>query len=333
MKKLDILIPHYHESQAVILPLLDSIALQQGIDFSEIGVIICHDGADIRNFDLSWTDPRDMIEYPKYPFSIKQIHIPHGGVSAARNAALDASEAEYVIFADCDDLFYSACGLWLILREISFGEFDSMTSLFIEEVRKEDGTTVFVNHEKDCTFVHGKVHRRQYLIDNDIRWNEALTIHEDSYFNILAQSFSDRVKYCPISFYLWKWREDSVCRHDPKYILKTFNNMIDSNEALVNEFQRRGRDHDAEFYVVTMVFDAYYTMNKPEWINQDNVEYRKSTEQRFAEYFRKYKAIWNGADNKNKMKVSDHARAVHVREGMGMETQTINQWLSHVEAM
>ena len=197
-------------------------------------------------------------------------------------------------------------------------------------MRKESGDTAFVRHERDSTFVHGKVWRRQYLIDNGIRWNEALTVHEDSYFNILAQSFSDSIKYCPISFYLWKWRDDSICRHDPKYILKTFNRLIDSNEALVNEFRRRGCEHDAEFYTVSMIFEGYYTMNLPEWINQENRGYRGATEQRFARYYRAHKAAWDGAKLENKMTVSESVRRRYVREGMGMETMTIEQWLGHI---
>ena len=350
---LDILIPHYHENASVVKPLLDSIALQQAIDFAKIGVIICHDGSEpnindsdnLGNYYPSKTQSKEFDLYDDmgiggnysivadYQFGIKQIHIPHGGVSAARNAALDTSEAEYVMWCDCDDIFSSVCGLWLIFREIKYGVFDGMISQFTEEIRRENGETIFTAHEKDSTFVHGKVWRRQYLLDNQIRWNESLTIHEDSYFNILAQSFSENIKYCPISFYLWKWRDDSVCRHDKKYILKTFNNLIDSNEALVKEFQRRERDHDAEFYVVSMVFTAYYTMNKPEWINQDNIEYRDSTEKRFAEYYKAYRSVWQGATMENKMKVSNHVRYEQVQEGMWMETQTIDQWLSRVEAL
>ena len=48
--KLQFLIPHYKETTKEIKPLLDSIALQQNIDFNEIGVIICHDGEDIEDF-------------------------------------------------------------------------------------------------------------------------------------------------------------------------------------------------------------------------------------------------------------------------------------------
>ena len=321
MKKLEILVPHYNEPDLIVKPLLDSIGLQQAVNFDEIGVIICSDGSET---------PLSEKLLGGYPYSIEYHIEPHRGVSGTRNACLDYATADYVMFCDCDDIFYSACGLWLIFREIRFGEFDSMTSEFVEEVRRTDGSTVFTKHERDSTFVHGKVHRRQYLIDNDIRWNEALTVHEDSYFNILAQSFSDNIKYCPISFYLWKWRDGSICRHDPLYMLKTYKKMIDSSDALVNEFQRRGKDHDAEFQTVTMVFNAYYTMNKPEWINQENHEYRDETERRFAAYFRTHRALWDGAKPENKMKVSNHVRAVHVREGMGMETVTIDQWLAHI---
>lgn len=323
-KKLQILVPQYSETDEIVKPLLDSIAIQQAIDFDEIGVIVCNDGSDtLLSAEL----------LGGYPYEIDYYREPHRGVSGTRNACFDHATAEYVMWCDADDLFYSACGLWLIFREMTFGQFDGLVSEFAEEVRKESGDTAFVRHERDSTFVHGKVWRRQYLIDNGIRWNEALTVHEDSYFNILAQSFSDSIKYCPISFYLWKWRDDSICRHDPKYILKTFNRLIDSNEALVNEFRRRGCEHDEEFYIVSMLFEGYYAMNLPEWINQENREYRDATERRFARYYRAHKAAWDGAKTENKMTVSESVRRRYVREGMGMETMTIEQWLGRIMAL
>ena len=324
-KKLQILVPQYNEQDFVVQPLLDSIMLQQAINFDDIGVIICNDGSDVH---LSRTF------LASYPYDIEYHKEPHRGVSGTRNACLDYSTAEYVMWCDADDIFYNACGLWIIFREIELGEFDSMTSVFVEEkYNKETGKTLFVTHEKDSTFVHGKVHRRQYLLDNEIRWDDSLTVHEDSYFNVLCQSLSENVKYCDVPFYLWKWRDDSVCRHDPKYMLKTYSKYIDSNDALVKEFERRERPNDAEFYVVMMTFDAYYTMNKPAWINQENTEYRDSTEKRFAEYFKEHKTAWDGCTPEHKMIVSNNIRQRQVKQGMGMETMTINDWLTHIEAL
>lgn len=320
--KLQILIPHYNETVENVKPLLDSVALQQSIDFAEIGVIICHDGKDIPALNLM-----------KYPFEVEQIWQEHRGVSAARNACLDHATADYVMFCDCDDMFINMCGLYIVFREMKQG-FDSLISMFQEETRHpETKEVIYVNHEMDSTFVHGKIHRRQYLINNHIRWNEALTIHEDSYFNILCQNLSQNVKYCQVPFYLWKWRDASVCRHDPKYILKTYKNMLDSNDALIAEFLRRGMLDKATQYTVFMIFDAYYLMNKPEWIDQENKEYRDSTEKRFADYFRKHEDLWNGMPIPDKMQISNAVRGRSIMEGMLMEAVTVDEWLRHIKGL
>jgi glycosyltransferase involved in cell wall biosynthesis len=322
--KFQILVPQYKETDEVIKPLLDSIAIQQSVPFDEIGVVICNDGSDVFLTDT-------LLK--SYPFRIDYYKEPHRGVSATRNACLDYAEAEYVMFCDADDMFYNACGLWIVFREMAVG-FDSMTSVFVEETRHpETKEIVYVNHDMDSTFVHGKVHRRAYLTEKRIRFNDNLTIHEDSFFNILAQNCSENVKYCQTPFYLWKWRDESVCRHDPKYMLKTYRNMLDSNDALINEFVVRGRKDKAAFFTAFMIFDAYYTMNKPEWIDQENQEYRNSTEKKFAEWFRKHKEMWDKIPVNDKMIISNQVRSRSVMEGMRMESVTIDGWLEHVETM
>ncbi|MDO5456486.1 MAG: glycosyltransferase family A protein [Eubacteriales bacterium] len=320
--KLQILVPQYNETDEVIKPLLDSIAIQQNIPFDEVGVIICNDGSDV------WLSPALLSSYP---FRIEYHLEAHRGVSATRNACLDYATADYVMFCDADDMFFNACGLWMLFREMTTG-FDSLVSVFVEETRA-NGEVTYINRQQDSTFVHGKVHRRQFLLDRRIRFNDALTIHEDSYFNILCQNLSPNVKYCLTPFYLWKWRDDSVCRHDPKYILRTYRNMLDSNDALVDEFLRRGLGDKAAFYTAFMIFDAYYTMNKPEWINQENLEYRQSTELRFAQYYAKHEDLWKSLPANDRMAISNAVRSRSVMEGMQMEAVTIDGWLKHIQAL
>ena len=320
--KLQILVPQYKETDEILKPLLDSIALQQRIDFADVGVIICNDGTDIHLSE----------EFLKsYPFEIQYHLCEHQGVSATRNECLDRATADYVMFCDADDMFYNMCGMWILFREMEIGQFDSLVSCFTEETKMPDGQFIFHNHETDSTFVHGKVHRLAYLREQNIRWNPALTIHEDSFFNILCQNCSTNVKYCQTPFYLWKWRDESVCRHDPKYILKTYNNMLDSNDALIDEFIKRGMLDKAMFYTVFMTFDAYYTMNKPEWVNQDNQMYRLAVERRFKTYFRKHKKLWNDVPQMDKMQISNGIRARSIGEGMMMEAVTVDAWLKKIE--
>ena len=106
--KLQFLIPQYDETDEIIKPLLDSIAIQQNVPMNEIGAIICNDGSDIYLTE-------DFLK--SYPFEIKYYKEPHRGVSATRNACLDRATADYVMFCDADDMFCNVCGLWILFRD------------------------------------------------------------------------------------------------------------------------------------------------------------------------------------------------------------------------
>ena len=84
--KLQILVPQYKETDEVVKPLLDSIAIQQAVDFNEIGVIICNDGSDTF---LS----EDFLN--SYPYKIEYYKCPHQGVSATRNECFERALSDY----------------------------------------------------------------------------------------------------------------------------------------------------------------------------------------------------------------------------------------------
>ena len=290
--KLQILVPHYDEPMETVLPLLESLALQQNVDFCEVGVIICHDGEDISYF------------FPaRYPFNINEIRIPHKGVSAARNAALDAATADYVMFCDCDDMFFSSIGLWQVFREMGKG-FDVLISEFLEETRTSDTKEpIYIPRERNAVCVHGKVFRREFLVKNNIRWDEALTIHEDSYFNILAQSVAKDVKYTQNAFYLWKWRDDSVCRRPENHTIKTYDKLIESNDRLVRELERRGMKDKAAYHTAGLIVDAFYTFNVPQWGEQET-HYRDNAERRFLQYAADHGDVFSHVDDSTLMHIS-----------------------------
>lgn len=325
--KLQILIPQYQEKKGTIKPLLDSIALQQGIDFNEVGVIIVNDGYPKAKL------PDKFLK--SYPFKI-EYHMAkeHLGVSATRNACLDYATAEYVMFCDADDMFFSMVGLNIIFVEMDKG-FNSLTTKFYEEVHR-DGKVWFTEHKQDRTFVHGKFHKRQYLIDKNIRFDPKLTVHEDSYFNYMATTLADdpnTIKYSDVPIYLWKWRDDSVCRHDPLYMQKTYNNYIDSVTALIDQLLKRGRETNADILICTQMFDTYYLMNTEAWLKQDNQEYRIATEKRFREFYETHKDRFDKMNKGLKLNISNQVRANKIRAGMDMERQTFEQWIDYIKGL
>lgn len=325
-KKFQILVPQYKETKDVLKSLLDSIALQQGVDFTEIGVIIVNDGYPKSKLPAAFLN--------SYPFDIEYHMEGHRGVSGTRNACLDHATAEYVCFCDADDMFFSMVGLNIMMVEMDKG-FNSLTTKFYEEVMR-DGKFWFTEHKQDRTFVHGKFHRRQYLIDKNIRFNDKLTVHEDSYFNYMATTLADdpdSIKYSDVPIYLWKWRDESVCRHDPLYMQKTYKNYIDSITALVDQMLSRGKEANANMLVCTQMFDTYYLMNTQAWLKQDNQEYRLDTEKRFKEFYEKYGERFNKLDNAFKLTVSNQVRANKIKAGMEMEKQTFEQWIEYIKGL
>ena len=319
--KLQILVPQYKENDDVVRNLLDSIALQQNVDFCDIGVIICNDGSDVHLSER-------LLRF--YPFYIDYYLEPHRGISGTRNACLDHATADYVMFCDADDMFLNMCGLYVVFKEMEKG-FDTMVSAFVEEARTRDTRDViYTTHEYDMTFVHGKVHRRQYLIDQGIRFKEELVCNEDSYFTVLTQKLTDNVIHCKTPFYLWKWREGSVCR-EPNHRLKTYNYMIDGNEYLVMELYERGKIKDAVYFVVHMVYSAYYMLQKPEWLKEENKGYRDAMERRFALYFARMANLWDALVPDEKAEMSNKLREKAIAEGMTEETITLSDWLEHIK--
>ena len=324
--RLQILVPQYKETEDIIKPLLDSIAVQQRIDFErDISVIIVNDGTDVK-LKRKWLD--------SYPYHIDYILAPHEGVSATRNRCFEHATADYVMWCDADDSFYTTHAIWQILQSIDVDKFDIMNSVFLEEVCYTDGRMAkLVKHENDRTFVHGKVYRRQYLIDNDIHWNPKLSIHEDLFFNTLALVSTKNIRYQDMAFYIWRSRKESVCREDPDYILKTYPNLIESNEELIKEFIKRGMADAAAQIMCFVTLDAYYTLQLPIWHTKEHVVYRDGAEKCYAALYSQYKKLFFDASIEYRKKTASGIRGRVVEQGMVMEIISFPDWMQHIESL
>lgn len=287
--KLQILVPRHNEPEEVIKPLLDSLAAQHNVDFNDFGVIICDDGSD--NF-LS----KKFLN--KYPYEIINLKKSHSGVSQIRNYLLDNATADYIMYCDADDMFFHLCGISIIFDNIERELFNAMYSVFVEEtIDQSTGKMFYLDRDQDNTFVHGKVYRREYLIENNIRWLDHAIYNEDAYFNFLAIHSTENRIYVTTPFYMWCYNKNSVCRSDPKYTMKTLPYMIDNDDHLVDEFLKRGNFNDAVFCVVNMILETYYNLHKEDWILEENKEYIKACEKRIGKYIIKYSNQWDLADD------------------------------------
>lgn len=315
-KKLQILVPQYKETDEVIAYLLDSIKIQQGIKMDEIGVIICNDGSDT------------LLSEPflqSYPYEIQYLKMPHRGVSAARNFCIDHANAEYVMFCDADDMFISSLGLWLIFNEITDGGFDDLNSEFLaEEPNRETGESEYGIYDRDGIFVHGKVFRRQYLLDQRIRFNERLSVCEDCNFVGLAQSLTTNHRYITKPFYLWKWRDDSVSRGDHAFSFRVQLQMLESNRDLLEKLLYRELPDAAAGYAAQMILSIYYF--NAELKKYDLEEYEKILNG-FLDWYKTYGFLWEGLPSSDKTYIIEQLYSEMAQNEPKEELGAIEEWL------
>lgn len=106
--------------------------------------------------------------------------------------------------------------------------------------------------------------------------------------------------------------------------------MLKSNTALVEEFIRRKKDKDAQFYATMMIYDAYFTMNKKEWLDQENQDYRKTTEKCFKNYYNKFSYLHDAIDEKEKAQIIMMLKNRMFQEGLIMESITFEEWIKNI---
>lgn len=338
-KFFSILVPHYNEPVEVIKPLLDSIAIQQNIDMSEIEVVICDDGPDAVLL------PDEFLK--SYPYDIQYHRETKGGVSQMRNKAFEYSSGEYVTWADADDMYYTCLALWFVKRETqtpmqvqvngvqqTVNGFDALYSVFLEEGRNpESGETYFIDRKDGFQFVHSKFFKREFLVRNGIHFFPECIIHEDNVLNAQVQACTQYIKWCPSPFYLWKWRDNSVCRRDPLYLKKTYPDLIKSSNHMMEWYTKKSKFDNARQAVASIVLDSYYTFCHPSWKSIETQEYRDKAEKCFAEYFKKWEYLWNECPDQVKMQISAGIRQREVIQGMEMETETLEQYLNRMRKL
>lgn len=277
MSKLQILIPQYNEDDNIIKPLLDSIAIQQDIDFNDIEVFIGNDGSDIK---LS-------IDFLKtYKYRIQYHYFEHGRLAATRQKLFDLVTAPYVMWCDADDRFISTIALNTILTLID-SEADAIICDFIEQYKIND-KIMYVPRTNDPVFVHGKIYRTDFLRENHIKWHPELHEHQDSAFNVLARTCAKQTKICTLPLYMWCYNKNSVSRIDGIYHSpNTWIHMIDSYQALIEDLKDRGYGEQACYYSKYCLYATYYEMSHSVWQQDNIIEQKTNTYKRLSEFYNK----------------------------------------------
>lgn len=324
-KRLQFLVPQYKETEEVISFLLDSIEHQVDIDKNDIGVIICSDGG---NYILN----QEFLD--KYSYDIDYIVCEHRGVSATRNSAFLLSDADYVMYCDSDDGFCNIFGIKIIFENIDLCEkekklFDILSIQFYSEKQADEEkpwSLSICNHNN--IYIHSRVYRRDFLVENDLYFNEKIWANEDSFFNISTTFYSKNTKILNVPIYVWRGNPQSVT-HDPKYIMKTLHQLIYSNDSVIETMLLLNKDKkeiaQSAFDVICKV---YLDMNRPCWYEKENREYMDITIKTLKWYINKRGLLCNCLTDSEKKTILQGARnTIHYGN---IESITFNDFIKKV---
>lgn len=320
-KKIQFLVPQYKENEETISFLLDSLESQLHVDMKDIGVIICSDGGE-------YVLDQDFLD--KYSYDIQYVICEHRGVSAARNSALILSDSEYVMFCDADDGFVSNIGVYSVVRCLDQNHDSEILSckIFVED--NAGGFPIFSIGDHNNTFVHGKVFRREYLIEHELFFDERLKIHEDSYFCNIINFFVKNKVFNDNAFYCWRKNPNSVSNQE-YYFVKTMWRLLLTNNSLVDFMMNIGMQKEQiSESVVNVVLQLYCELQNDEWYLKEHKEYLDRTYGVLYWYIMNNLEYYNDiSENKFKDILMDVRNGHHYRT---VEWFTVDQFIEKIES-
>ena len=312
---LDIVIAHYKEPWETGKPLLQMIGLQRGISFDQIRVTVVNDGGHRL--------PKDELALLGYP--VEQLDIEHGGISKARNAGIDHATEDWIMFCDFDDTFTNVYALRDILSVLPC-DYDLLWADLLVEDRLDGRDMLYMTPERQrFVFIHGKVYRRQFLVEQGIRFDEGMTFQEDSLFNATITARTDykrvgKIK-APMTPYVWIRRQGST------------TNSGRDDEAEYWHFRRnlevtRENETDGEKFrgmITRTAYDAFYMLHG----RRISASMKEKIRREFIPWIRKYEALFGLVPDEILMQIIDVSRYELLDPGESFrdDKETIREWI------
>lgn len=299
---LDIIMPHYDEPWEEGEKFFSMLDLQRDVDFSQIKVILVNDGLEHRL-------PDELFAHR--PYQVEQICIEHGGVSAARNAGIEHSTAEWLCFCDFDDMFAETYALRSVLNVLPAPKYDILWADFYAENKVRDGKLKIYTRGENMVFIHGKFYRRSFLLQNSLRFDTALEFNEDSAFNAIANTLVDFHRTgkieTPAPIYIWTYRENSATT-TPGNRCKALIGLYERNKRVCVAFKERLPYLRYCAMVARTVIDTYYALNVPD-LPDELMEMKKD----FITFYQDHKNDYASVDLKTLRQIKEVSRKEYKR--------------------
>lgn len=213
---LSVIIPMYN-CAPVITRCLDSI------DYTDAEIIVVNDGSKDNGADVV---THYTISHP----NVRLVNKENGGASSARNLGIEEANGKYIAFIDADDFWFpngiarivelaekeDADIVKYIIRHIENGQplpqmdlehFDMLTEIIEGRGKALERYDISDYHVVDAVF------KRSVIIDNNIRFQTDLHLHEDDVFMGMFYCHASKVVSTDLPLYCYIRSSDYSSTH------------------------------------------------------------------------------------------------------------------------
>lgn len=227
---ISVIVPVYNTKTAYLEQCVNSVLTQS---YHNIQLILVDDGSRSECADA-------LDKYQKQDSRCLVFHIPHGGVSNARNYGIDHAKGEYVAFIDSDD-WVSEVFLEALLQKIDDAKMAIMASVdFYQDTQQfankveshkatkyEDGLHIFEvlygctedAQRLSLNCVWAKLYRMDIIREGNIKFDTSLRRLEDGVFNLAYLTCLHENISCiyidTVGYYLRQHGESTVHKFNP----------------------------------------------------------------------------------------------------------------------
>ena len=249
MEKVSVIVPVYN-GEKCIKRCADSILNQ---DYPELELILIDDGSRDRSWEI-------MQAIAAADHRVKAVYQENGGVSSARNRALDEASGTYVQFADVDDWLPMDATKLLVREmeahsaELAVGDFYRVVDENVSEKGSiETGGTLTLRQYADemmrspADLYYGvlwnKLYRRDIIERYGIRMDENISYSEDMIFNLEYLLHVRNIAILKAPVYYYQYTKGSLVEQSLN--LSSTIKMKKSVIGYYNEFFRKTFDTPA----------------------------------------------------------------------------------------
>ena len=282
MPQVSIIVPVY-KAEKYFKRCIDSILNQT---FSDYELILVDDGSPDNC-------PEICDKFAESDKRVKVIHKNNGGVSSARNAAIDIAKGEYLMFVDSDDYVENQILQYLYDKIVKADadfflsglvmEFTDINDNVVKSIKygmpdkeysvKELLESIRIDFEIIC--ISGpwcKIYKKSIIDKCNIRFNTSLNLGEDTYFNLMYLDNCEKIiTGSGIHYHYSRSNNESLFSRYNKYDYESIEFVYDKMRELY--IKKKCSERSISQFEYNYIFSLIGSI-KRDFINKDKNDYQ-----------------------------------------------------------